>query len=345
MKTIDFVDNKIKIIDQTQLPARLKYVYIRNLEELRRAIKTMQVRGAPALGAAVGLGVYLGARLLKTNKFSAFQKGLKKTIDYIGSIRPTARNLFWALERMQKVSGLNRDRPVSFIKKMLLKEAKEIIREDREVCRKIGYYGAKLIKDKDTILTICNAGILATVDYGTALGVIYRAKLDKKHLKVFACETRPMLQGARLTTWELKKNKIDVTLVCDSMAATLMAQGKIKKVIVGADRVAQNGDTANKIGTYTLAVLSRYHGIPFYVALPSSTFDLSLKSGRQIPIEERKQSEVSELFFKCSIAAAGTKIYNPAFDITPAHLISAFITDRGVIRPPYRINLKRLEKS
>lgn len=345
MKTIDFVHNKIKIIDQTQLPARLKYTYIRNLKELQRAIKTMQIRGAPLLGAAVGLGVILGVMHLKTKNFAQFKKELKKTINYIGSIRPTARNLFATLERMQKVARLNRDKPIPVIKRMFLEEAKKIIQEDRLACRKIGYFGARLIRGKDAILTICNAGILATVDYGTALGVIYRAKQEKKHIKVFACETRPMLQGARLTTWELKKNKIDVTLICDSMAATLMAQGKIKMVIVGADRVAQNGDTANKIGTYTLAILSRYHGVPFYVAAPISTFDLNIKSGRHIPIEERSASEVNELFFKRPIAAAGTKFYNPAFDITPRHLISAFITNYGIIRPPYKTNLKRLKKS
>jgi methylthioribose-1-phosphate isomerase len=344
MKTIDFIDHKIKIIDQTRLPAQLKYIYIHNLKELRQAIKTMQIRGAPVLGAAVGLGVFLGVKDLKTNNFAEFKKALETTIDYIGSIRPTARNLFWALERMRQVVRVHCDKPVPIIKRMLLQEAKNIIERDREACRKIGYFGARLIKDKDTILTICNAGILATVDYGTALGVIYRAGEEKKHVKVFACETRPMLQGARLTTWELKKNKIDVTLICDNMAATLMAQGKIKMVIVGADRVASNGDVANKVGTYALAVLSRYHGIPFYVACPLSTFDLNIKSGRHIPIEERPVSEVSELFFKYPIAPRGTKIYNPAFDITPQHLISAFITDRGIIHPPYKKNFKKLLK-
>lgn len=342
MKTIDFTHGKIKIIDQTQLPGRLKYIYIRNLKQLAHAIKTMQIRGAPALGAAVGLGVFLGVKDLKTEEFAQFQKTLEKVIDYIGSIRPTARNLFWALERMRLAAMAYRNRPVSIIKRMLFKEAKNIIEEDRKACRKIGDFGAKLIKNKDAILTICNAGILATVDYGTALGIIYRVHQKKKKIKVFACETRPMLQGARLTTWELKRNKIDVTLICDSMAATLMAQDKIKMVIVGADRVAQNGDTANKVGTYALAVLSRYHGIPFYVACPQSTFDLKIKSARFIPIEERSASEVSELFFKRPIVSPGTKIYNPAFDITPWSLVSAFITDQGIIYPPYIKSIKRL---
>jgi methylthioribose-1-phosphate isomerase len=344
MKTVDFIDNKIKIIDQTQLPGQLKYVYIHNLKELRQAIKTMRIRGAPALGAAVGLGVFLGVKDLKTENFAEFKKILQKTIDYIGSIRPTARNLFWALERMRKLVSQHREKPVPIIKRMLLQEAKNIIAEDRQACRRIGYFGAKLVRNKDAILTICNAGILATVDYGTALGVIYRAHQEKKQIKVFACETRPMLQGARLTAWELQKHKIDVTLICDNTAATLMAQGKIKLVIVGADRVARNGDTANKVGTYALAVLSRHHGIPFYVACPLSTFDLKIKSGRDIPIEERSVSEVSELFFKRPIAAGGTKIYNPAFDVTPHYLISAFITDQGIIRPAYKTKLKRLLK-
>ena len=344
MRTIDFVDGKIKIIDQTQLPGRFKYVYINNLRELRQAIKTMQIRGAPALAAAAGLGVFLGVKGLKTKNFAEFKKALEAAIEHLGSIRPTARNLFWALEKMRQVAVSHRDKPIPIIKSMLLVEAKHIIAEDRELCRKIGYFGAKLVKDKDVILTICNAGILATVDYGTALGVIYRAHEEKKRIKVFACETRPMLQGARLTAWELKKNKVDVTLICDNMAAHIMAQGKIKLVIVGADRVAKNGDVANKVGTYNLAVLSRYHGVAFYVACPLSTFDLKVKSGRYIPIEERPGSEVSELFFKRPIAPRGTKIYNPAFDVTPQHLVSAFITDQGIIRPPYKTNLKRLLK-
>lgn len=344
MKTIEFVKGKIKIIDQTKLPGKLEFVYIRNLRQLRKAVKTMQVRGAPALGAAVGLGVCLGVKDINTRDFEKFDKALESIISYIASIRPTARNLFWALERMRRVAGLNRNKPVAAIKKMLLGEAKSIIEEDRAVCRKIGYFGARLVRRNDAILTICNAGILATVDYGTALGVFYRAQQENKHIKVFACETRPMLQGARLTTWELHKHKIDVTLICDSMAASLMEKGKIKMVIAGADRVAQNGDTANKIGTYALAVLSRYHGIPFYIAAPLSTFDLNIKSGRDIPIEQRPSEELSQLFFKRPIVAKGIKVYNPAFDVTPQHLISAFITEKGIIRPPYKIKLKKLSK-
>jgi len=344
IRTIEWKNNNIKIIDQTKLPLRLEYIYIKDLPSLWGAIKVMRIRGAPALGAAAALGVYLGTKDSKAKNFREFNKELKRVAKYIASCRPTARNLFWAIERICSVAVRNQHKPISVIKKLLLEEAIRVIEEDRKTCRSIGRYGAALIKNKDTILTICNAGILATIDYGTALGVIYRAKEQGKKLKVFSCETRPMLQGARLTTWELKKKGIDVTLICDSMAATLMQQGKISKVIAGADRIAANGDTANKIGTYNLAVLSRYHGIPFYIAAPSSTFDLKVKTGRDIPIEERNSKEVTELFFKRPIAGKEIKVFNPAFDVTPNGLISAIITDKGIIRPPYRKDIIRILK-
>ncbi|MDP3732840.1 MAG: S-methyl-5-thioribose-1-phosphate isomerase [Candidatus Omnitrophota bacterium] len=342
MRTIEWKNNSIKIIDQTKLPGELKYIYIKDLNTLFRAIKELKVRGAPALGAAAALGVYLGIKNSKASNFSEFSQDLHKASRYIASSRPTARNLFWGIERMRSAAARNKHKPLSVIKKLLFNEAQKIIEEDRIACRRIGHYGAKLIKDKDTILTICNAGILATIDYGTALGVIYKAKQSGKRLKVCACETRPLLQGARLTAWELKKNNIDVTLICDSMAATLMQQGKIDKVIAGADRISANGDTANKIGTYNLAVLSHYHSIPFYIAAPHSTFDLMIKTGRDIPIEERKDKEITELFFKRPITAKGVKVFNPAFDVTPHNLISAIITDKGIIRPPYRKNIAKI---
>lgn len=345
IRTIQWHGNTIKIIDQTKLPQRLEYLYIRDLKSLWLAIKLMKIRGAPALGAAAGLGVYLGIKNSQSRSFKQLKKETEKTISFLASSRPTARNLFWGLERMRKTAILNKDRPIWKIKKLLFQEAQRIIEEDRKSCRRIGYYGAQLIKNKDTILTICNAGILATIDYGTALGVIYCAKEEKKKIKVYACETRPMLQGARLTTWELRRNGVDVTLICDSMAATLMKQGRIDKVITGADRIAANGDSANKIGTYSLAVLSRYHRIPFYVAAPASTFDLSLKSGRDIPIEERNAEELTDLFFKYPIAAKNIKIFNPAFDVTNNKLITAIITDRGIIHPPYVRNIRRIIKS
>ncbi len=340
LRTIEWKNNSIKIIDQTKLPGEFKYVYIKDLNSLFRAIKELKVRGAPALGAAAALGVYLGIKNSKAGNFSEFSQDLHKAARYIASSRPTARNLFWGIERMCSFALRNKHKPLSDIKRLLFKEAQTIIEEDRIACRRIGHYGAKLIKDKDTILTICNAGILATIDYGTALGVIYKAKQSGKRLKVYACETRPLLQGARLTAWELKKNDIDVTLICDNMAATLMQQGKINKVIAGADRIAASGDTANKIGTYNMAVLSHYHKIPFYIAAPHSTFDLKIKTGRDIPIEEREAGEVTHLFFKRPITAKGVKVFNPAFDVTPHNLISAIITDKGIIRPPYERNIK-----
>ncbi len=343
IKTIDWVNNKIKIIDQTKLPLKLEYIYIKDIKTLWQAIKEMQVRGAPALGATAALGVYLGIKNSRANNFTEFSKEINRVIDYIGSSRPTARNLFWGMERIRRVMLMHKNKPIFSIKKIIFREAQKIILEDRIACRKIGRYGAGLMKNNDTVLTICNAGILATIDYGTALGVIYRADQEGKRIKVFACETRPMLQGARLTAWELKKKGIDVTLICDSMAATLMRQGKITKVIAGADRIAQNGDTANKIGTYNLAVLSHYHKIHFYIAAPVSTFDFTIKTGKDIPIEQRKPQEVTELFFKYPIAPEAVKVFNPAFDVTPHSLITAIITDKGIIRPPYRENIRRIK--
>ena len=342
IKTIQWQKDSVKIIEQTRLPANLKYIYLKDLKSLWQAIKYMKIRGAPALGVAAALGVYLGVRDSKAKNFRHFKRELDRVISYLGSIRPTAKNLFLALERMQRVVLKNKEKSPFLIKELIFEEAQKIIEEDRAACRKIGYYGAKLIKNNDTILTICNAGILAAVDYGTALGVIYRAKEEGKKLKVYACETRPMLQGARLTTWELKRKGLDVTLICDSMAAALMKEGKIGKVIVGADRIAENGDTANKIGTYNLAVLANYHKIPFYVAAPESTFDLKIKTGRDIPIEERQKYEVTELFFRKPIAPKNIKVFNPAFDVTPHNLIAAIIAEKGLIKPPYKKNILKI---
>ncbi|MEW6101369.1 MAG: S-methyl-5-thioribose-1-phosphate isomerase [Candidatus Omnitrophota bacterium] len=339
IQTVDWKNNKIKIVDQTKLPARFEHIYINELKKLWRAIKIMQVRGAPALGAVAGLGVYLGIRSSRAANFSELEKELDGVIEYIGSSRPTAKNLFWGLKRMKNAALANKHLELTKIKQALLKEAKNIIEEDKKSSRSIGRFGAKLIKGGDKVLTICNAGILATIDYGTALALIYRAKEEGKHLKVFACETRPLLQGARLTAWELKKKGIDVTLICDNTAAALMQQGLIDKVIAGADRIAFNGDTANKIGTFNLAILCKYHKIPFYIAAPASTFDLSIHSGKGIPIEERPPQEVSRILLKAPVAAQGVKIFNPAFDITPHHLITAIITDRGIIRTPYKKNI------
>jgi len=342
IQTIAWSNNKIKIIDQTKLPSSFEYLYIDNLRGLWQAIKTMRIRGAPALGAAAGLGIYLGIKDSRAKNFAEFSSKLDRVSRYLASSRPTARNLFWGLERMCSVAVRNKDKPIPRIKRMLFREAQNIIEEDRATCRKIGRYGLKVIRNNDKILTICNAGILATIDYGTALGVLYRAKEEGRRFKVFACETRPLLQGARLTAWELKKKGIDVTLICDNMAASLMQQGKIDKVITGADRIVSNGDVANKIGTYNLAVLSYCHKIPFYVAAPASTFDLKIKRGEDIPIEERPAQEVTHLFFKIPVAPKGVKVYNPAFDVTAHNLITAIITDKGIIRPPYQKNIRQV---
>ena len=300
---------------------------IRDLKTLWSAIRELKVRGAPALGAAAALGVYLGVKDSKAKDFPAFAAELDRVIRYIGSSRPTARNLFWALERMASRAVAFRESSVPRLKKLLFDEAMRIIEEDRLACRRIGAFGEKLLRNGDSILTICNAGILATIDYGTALGVIYRAQEKGKRLKVYACETRPLLQGARLTVWELRRKGVDVTLICDSMAAALMKRGMVDKVITGADRIAANGDVANKIGTYSLAVLAAYHKLPFYVAAPFSTFDLSIARGERIIIEERPGTEVC--------ACKGVKVFNPAFDVTGNRLVSAIITDLGIIRPPY----------
>ena len=342
IRTIEWKNNLIRLIDQAELPLRLKYIELKDIKSLWKAIKEMKVRGAPALGAAAAVGVYLGVRGSKAKNFTEFSKDLEKAAKYIATCRPTARNLFWGIERVCSKAAKNKEKAIPEIKDSILEEAREIIEEDRQSCRNIGRFGARLIKNGDNILTICNAGILATIDYGTALGVIYKAAEEGKKIKVFSCETRPMLQGARLTTWELKKRGIDVTLICDSMAATLMQQGKIKKVITGADRIALNADAANKIGTYNLAVLCAYHKIPFYIAAPSSTFDLKMNSGKEIPIEERPGREVTELFFKQPIAAKDIKVFNPAFDVTPNRFISAIITDKGIIRPPYKKNILKI---
>lgn len=344
IRTIEWKNGLIRIIDQTKLPSEFKYLDIKDLKTLWQAIKELKVRGAPALGAAAALGVYLGIKDSKAKNFSEFNKDLDTVVKYLASSRPTAVNLFWGLEKMREVVLRSKEKPLGRIKELCFKEAQNIIETDRSACREIGEFGAKLFKKNDTVLTVCNAGILATIDYGTALGVIYRAQDEGKNLKVYACETRPLLQGARLTTWELKKKGVDVTLICDNMAATLMAQGKISRVIAGADRIAANGDTANKIGTYSLAVLSKYHNIPFYIAAPASTFDLSIKSGKDIPIEERDGEEIKSLFFNKPIALKEVKVYNPAFDVTPKELITAIITEKGVIKAPYGKNINVMLK-
>ncbi len=332
--TIEWKNNRVKIIDQTVLPRRLKFIYCDSAKDMWYAIKKMKIRGAPALGVAAAYGVYLGVR----NSGKTFFKDLEKTLKYIASSRPTARNLFWALERMKKTVYAHKKEPVERIKRALLKEAGRILDEDKDICRKMGKFGSSLVKKGDRILTHCNAGGLATADYGTALGVLFASHSQGKKIRVYVDETRPVLQGARLTAWELMRAGIDTTLITDNMAASLMSKNKIDRVIVGADRIARNGDTANKIGTYNLAVLSRYHKIPFYVAAPLSTIDARVKSGRDIPIEERHPDEVRKIGVTY-VAPKKVKVYNPAFDVTPAKFISAIITEKGILRKPFESNI------
>ncbi len=340
INTIQWIDKKIKIIDQTKLPDELEYIYCQDITTLREAISSLKVRGAPALGIAAALGLVLGIQNSPADDYPTFRKEMKKAIDFLASSRPTAVNLFHSLERMADCAEKNKQKKIEEIKTILEEEALKIIKEDRLCNRRIGKNGASLINDGETILTHCNAGALATADYGTALGIIYTAKKEGKKIKVYADETRPLLQGARLTAWELLRGGIETVLICDNMAGEVMRQGRINKVIVGADRVAANGDVANKIGTYSLAVLAKENAIPFYVACPFSSIDLSLLDGKAIPIEERDVSEVQEILGK-RIAPRGVDVYNPAFDITPARYITGIITEKRICEPPYQESLKQ----
>lgn len=331
----------VSLIDQRKLPLQEIYLDLKRCEQVARAIENMTVRGAPAIGVTAACGIALGIKNSKTKSKKQFEKEFNKICDRFSRTRPTAVNLFWAIDGMKKTFEANSEKPLANLKKALIHEAKNVAKDDEEICRRLGSNGAKLISSGDTILTHCNAGALATAGYGTALGVIRAAIEQGKKIKVLADETRPLLQGARLTAWELSKDNIDVTLITDNMAGYLMSLGKINKVVVGADRIAANGDTANKIGTYSVAVLAKNHHIPFYVAAPVSTIDFSLTDGSQIPIEQRQNIEVEQVFGK-RIAPKGIKVLNPAFDVTPAKLISAIITEKGVIKQPLLQNLKNL---
>lgn len=344
ISTIEWSDGRIKMIDQTLLPNEFKQIYCDDLESVWEAIKSLRVRGAPAIGIAGALGAVLGIWDSNAETYQEFMKTLKSATDYLATSRPTAVNLFWALDRITKTAEENSHLPIPKLKDKLLAEAEEIIEEDKAMCRAIGQHGMSLLNEEDTILTHCNAGGLATSDYGTALAVMFSAHDAGKNIKVFADETRPLLQGARLTTWELMQAGIDVTLICDNMAAQVMKEGKIQCVIVGADRIAANGDTANKIGTYNVAILAQAHDIPFYVAAPTSTLDFALETGAEIPIEQRSAEEITEGFGKAT-APEGVKVYSPAFDVTPASLVSAIITEKGIARAPFTESLKALRGS
>jgi len=339
MKPVEWLGNKLKIIDQTQLPGKLVYLELRNYTDVVAAIKEMKVRGAPAIGVAAAYGIALGAQNIKAETKAKFLSQFEKILQAFAIARPTAVNLFRAIDRMKKAAETSGD--IAEIKRALIVEARRIHADEESATRKLSELGAELIKDSFTVLTHCNAGALATAGYGTALGVIKAAWEQGKKIEVIATETRPLLQGARLTTWELMQEKIPVTLITDSMAGYFLSCGKINCVIVGADRIAANGDTANKIGTYTLAVLAKENGIPFYVAAPTSTIDLSLKSGDEIPIEERSPEEVTSIK-GVRLAPKGVTAANPAFDITPHKYITAIITEKGIVRKPYANTLKRV---
>jgi methylthioribose-1-phosphate isomerase len=341
LPTIAREDDVIVMIDQRKLPADEVYVRCKTAPEVARAIKTMVIRGAPAIGVAAAMGLALGMRKSQATGTQKFAAEFFKMCELMASTRPTAVNLFWAIERMKRAfaAGAEVGESVEQIKDRLEREAQVIHDEDVASCRAMGAYGAQVVPDDARVLTHCNAGALATAGYGTALGVIRAAVEAGKHVVVFADETRPFLQGARLTAWELARDGIPTTVITDSMAGALMRQSRVNLVVVGADRIAANGDTANKIGTYGVAVLAREHGVPFYVAAPLATIDLNTPDGSRIPIEERNAKEVSHLG-GLQLAPAGAGIWNPAFDVTPHGLIAGIITEHGIFRPPYAESLK-----
>lgn len=342
MKPVYYENGELKLIDQTKLPTEFMIHSYTDYREIAKAITDMIVRGAPAIGVTAGYGVYFGALEYKDEPKDIFYDKMTEVCALLASTRPTAVNLFWAIKRMEDVMAANKDKDPAKIVEILKDEANAICSEDIQMCRDMGKHGAELIHYGDTILTHCNAGALATADYGTALGVIRAAHEAGKNISVYADETRPFLQGARLTAYELHADGIPVTLITDNMAGWMMKQGKIDGVVVGADRIAANGDVANKIGTYSVAVLAKAHGIPMYVAAPTSTIDFSMKSGDEIVIEERDCREISHIG-GIQIAPDGVAMENPAFDVTPHQNVTAIITEKGVVYPPYDINIPKLK--
>lgn len=340
LPTITWDDDKVVLIDQRRLPAEEVYLECLDYIQVAEAIEDMAIRGAPAIGVAAAYGVALG--ILKVEESDDLDQKFALIMTRLGDTRPTARNLFWALERMKKIFDDHRHLALPELKRKLVQEARDMDKEDVEINKKIGFWGRELIQDGQNILTHCNAGALATAGYGTALGVIRAASEQGKKIHVFADETRPFLQGARLTCWELARDSIPVVLITDNMAGYLMKKGKISAVITGADRIAQNGDTANKIGTYSVAVLAKEHGLPFYVAAPMSTIDFSLKDGDAIPIEERSPDEVKYFAGQC-ITLPGIEAYHPAFDVTPAEYITTIITEKGIAKAPFELNLAKFK--
>jgi methylthioribose-1-phosphate isomerase len=344
IKTIEWTDDGVRMIDQRKLPTVEEYPLFRTYQEVAEAIRSMVVRGAPAIGVAAAMGVALGARDSKARNLEELRKDFDEIVATLRATRPTAVNLFWALDRMTRTfnDAITKDADRSTIHRRLIDEALAMYEEDIESNKRMGRFGAELLPNSGTILTHCNAGALATAGYGTALGVIRAAVESGKRVRVLADETRPFLQGARLTAWELWKDAIDVRVISDNMAGSFMHQGLVDAVIVGADRIAANGDVANKIGTYSVAVLARQHEIPFYVAAPLSTLDLTIPDGSHIPIEQRESKEVTHIA-GARVVPEGVSVFNPAFDVTPHEFVTAIITDAGVARPPYVEALPKLK--
>ncbi len=341
VKTIEWKEGRVVMLDQTKLPCEVSFIDCTDYRQVAEGIKKLRIRGAPAIGIAAAMGIALGAQEIKAENFGGFLKGLETIFGAMLSTRPTAVNIRWAVERIKGLLAARRDESVSRLKEILIDEAKNILHEDVEVNKAIGRWGAQFIKDGDTILTHCNAGALATGGYGTATAPMLIAKEQGKNIEVIADETRPVLQGARLTAWELMQEGIPVTLITDNTAGALLHKGEIDLAIVGTDRTARNGDVANKIGTYTVAVLCKENKVPFYVAAPLSSVDFSIASGGNIPIEERDPEEVTNVFGKCLIAPHGVRARNIAFDVTPYRYVTAIITEKGAFRPK---DLKKLTK-
>lgn len=332
---LDEERHALLILDQTRLPGEVKMLALTDLESVWQAIRQLQVRGAPAIGVAAAIGLYLAARQIRADRYADFLTAFTKAKDYLATARPTAVNLFWALDRMAGVVARHNDADLQTLVQHLHDEAIAIRAEDIAMCRSIGLHGLQLIKDGDGLLTHCNAGRLAAVRYGTALAPIYLAYEQGYRLKVYADETRPLLQGARLTSWELTAAGIDTTVICDNMASQVMKNGWVQAIFVGCDRMAANGDACNKIGTSGLAILARHYRIPFYVCLPTSTIDRKTATGQDIPIEQRDAAEITGLWYQRPMVADQAKVYNPAFDVVEHDLISAIITEHGILYPPY----------
>ncbi|QHJ69831.1 S-methyl-5-thioribose-1-phosphate isomerase [Planococcus halotolerans] len=337
--SIQWINNQLIILDQQKLPHETEYIALNTIEDVYDAIITMKVRGAPAIGITAAYGLALAAQKHDTETLEVFHHFMKKDAVYLASSRPTAVNLAWAIGRLQQT--IQSAKTVAAAKAEILAEAKRIHKEDEEACRTIGGYALELLGGRSKVMTICNAGSIATAKYGTALAPFHLGKELGREFEVFACETRPVFQGSRLTVWELQQSGVDVTLITDSMAAHTIGAKGIEAIIVGADRIAANGDTANKIGTFNLAILAAAYKIPFYVAAPASTFDLQIPNGKNIPIEERSAKEITHIADQ-PIAPNGTKVYNPAFDVTPAQYITAIITEKGIIHPNYERNIPEL---